>query len=252
MKAVHSFLGRYQLPCRYYYRKIFNKLDFPMFYVNSVVPTHKRVIDIGANIGIYSYYFSKHFEIVEAFEPQLDCAYAIFQCASGLSNVKIHCTALSEKNDVLPLYIPTDCAGKISELATLSRNNRFDQGKCVQVPTCRLDDYKFKDVSLIKIDVEGYEHYVLRGAEKTIKENKPFLLMEIEQRHIGEKPIYEIFREVLDFGYRGFFFVGKRKLPIREFVYEVHQKPFIENISLSQIRAALPIDYANNFVFEPI
>lgn len=42
----------------------------------------------------------------------------------------------------------------------------------------KLDDYGLDDVSLIKIDVEGMEPHVLRGAEETIRRNRPLIYAE--------------------------------------------------------------------------
>jgi hypothetical protein len=51
------------------------------------------------------------------------------------------------------------------------------------VPALRLDDYALDRVGFIKIDVEGHELAVLKGAEATIRGSMPSLLVEIEERH---------------------------------------------------------------------
>ena len=51
------------------------------------------------------------------------------------------------------------------------------------VQTARLDDYQLPPVGFIKIDVEGHEEAVLRGAAQTIARNRPVLMIEIEERH---------------------------------------------------------------------
>ena len=48
---------------------------------------------------------------------------------------------------------------------------------------------KYSDVDLIKIDTEGYEFQVLQGLSKTVKNNLPILLIEIEKRHSKNIPI---------------------------------------------------------------
>ena len=52
-----------------------------------------------------------------------------------------------------------------------------DGGDRVEMRT--LDSFGFKDVSLLKIDVEGFEDAVLAGAAETIRTNKPVVLIEI-------------------------------------------------------------------------
>ena len=57
-KIVEKFLPvRYQLPLRYFYSKKKNKLDDEMAYVSNLLKRRRRFLDIGANIGIYSFHF---------------------------------------------------------------------------------------------------------------------------------------------------------------------------------------------------
>lgn len=46
--------------------------------------------------------------------------------------------------------------------------------------TARLDDFELTNVGFIKIDVEGHELAVLRGASKTIEREQPNLMVEVE------------------------------------------------------------------------
>ena len=56
-----------QPPLRFGFYKLFRKLDAEMFFVNNLLSSKRRFIDIGANIGIYSYYFSNKFKYSELF-----------------------------------------------------------------------------------------------------------------------------------------------------------------------------------------
>ena len=57
----------------------------------------------------------------------------------------------------------------------------------ITVPLRTLDSFNFKNVGLIKIDTEGYEVPVLLGAERTIKENKPRLIIEVHRVYKKKK-----------------------------------------------------------------
>jgi hypothetical protein len=46
-----------------------------------------------------------------------------------------------------------------------------------------LDSFSFENVDLIKIDTEGFEVFVLRGAEQTIKQWKPVIVVEQKRDH---------------------------------------------------------------------
>jgi FkbM family methyltransferase len=72
------------------------------------------------------------------------------------------------------------------------------------VPVKNLDDYNLDNVALIKIDVQGYEPYVLDGAKQTILKNKPVIFIEIEPEHLEMFGFneYDIFNKLFDLGYQ--------------------------------------------------
>ena len=84
---------------------------------------------------------------------------------------------------------------------------------------------------------------VIEGAKKTIKANRPVLLVEIEQRHI-KHPISEVFDQITTMGYSGIFFQHKRRFELSEFSHELHQAPFLGDVYGGS--------YVNNFLFVPI
>jgi hypothetical protein len=110
----------------------------------------------------------------------------------------------------------------------------------VEVDVRTLDEYDIRNVCFIKIDVEGHELDVLKGAARTIDRERPTLLVEIEQRHLA-CPMQVVFDYVCEFGYRGFFFHDGGLRSLSEFSSDVHQRPFLPNVFAR--------DYVNNFVF---
>ena len=70
-----------------------------------------------------------------------------------------------------------------------SRNARLNKGEHSNIVTIeseivKIDDLNYKKVSFIKVDVEGAELMVLKGAIKTIKKSRPVVMIEIEDRWI--------------------------------------------------------------------
>ena len=53
---------RYQLPLRYFYSQKTKKLDAEMVYVSNLLKEKRRFLDVGANIGIYSFHFKNCFK----------------------------------------------------------------------------------------------------------------------------------------------------------------------------------------------
>ena len=109
-----------------------------------------------------------------------------------------------------------------------------------EVPVQTLDQYNYDDVCLIKIDVEGHELDVLKGATQTMLRERPVLLVEIEQRHL-QIPMTEVFAFIAEQKYNGFFLCSGRLCPLSNFAPEVHQAP--ENINSHA--------YIYNFIFLP-
>jgi len=97
------------------------------------------------------------------------------------------------------------------------------QHESLPVSLRRLDDYEFRDVSFIKIDVEGHEQRVIRGATETLERERPVILVEIEQRHLGSVPIITVFRQFEALGYMGGFFWGDGFLSLKEFSVDYHR-----------------------------
>lgn len=141
----------------------------------------QTAIDIGANYGVYSWYLTKYAGDVVAFEPQPHMV-AFLKAALG-SSVRVEQVALSDSAGVATMRIPSDqlmdgCA-TIEEQNTLSTQNVEE----ISVPTRRLDSYQFGPVGFIKIDVEGHELKVLKGAQAILNRDHPNLLIEAEDRH---------------------------------------------------------------------
>ena len=134
------------------------------------------VVDVGANIGYYALLFEKcvgpEGRII-AFEPEPDNLVELRMNVerNALRNVDIRPSAVGATGGVV--NFARGINGGILE------GSAGATGSEVQVPMTRLDDAVFGAVDLIKIDVEGYEEEVLRGALETIKRGRPRLFVEI-------------------------------------------------------------------------
>jgi len=123
----------------------------------------KTVIDVGAWCGTWAKAMEPFTKKVIAFEPDR----IHFKCLQR--NCTINCDARNE------------AVG--SEIKTISLTvDNFTQAKRVNtagnIRMATLDSYNYENVNMIKIDVEGYEMEVLKGAEKTL-ENVQYLMIEL-------------------------------------------------------------------------
>ena len=83
---------------------------------------------------------------------------------------------------------------------------------------------------------------VLEGAKNTLRNNKPIIIIEIEQRHLKIQ-INTVFDKISNYNYEIFYLEKNTLTPIKKFKYEINQKPFINN--------TLSKNYINNFILIP-
>lgn len=231
---------KYQVPAKYWYRWFRGTLEPEMRFLRSIVQRSDRVIDIGGNRGIYAYPLWRLGARVEVFEPNTACCTILTAWAAGKPAVNIHSVALSSRTGSANLHIPIDSAGVAHDASASIEDTGFAHARDELVPLQILDSYRFEDVSLIKIDVEGHEYDVIDGATATLASKRPALLVEIEQRH-NSRPISEVFQKILGFGYRGFFMCANKLMALENFDVARHQR-------VDQFGAPHSV-YINNFLF---
>jgi FkbM family methyltransferase len=250
-KTLFRMLPKSQhVPVWSFVQKVTGHAEPEMLRLGEFVPRGRTAIDIGANIGLYSHALSRLCPHVESFEPQPACLSSLRAFAEG-RNIHVNAAAVSDHEGLMTLHVP-GIEGDASGLATF-RAPIVNQGGPVQhleVPVRRLDSFGFKNVGFIKIDVEGHEIEVLRGAEQTLQREKPVLMIEIEQRHL-DFPMTDIFEWLRARGYAGFFLKGDVKVPLERFSIAEDQTAHLDDViaeRYSQIRGK----YINNFFFTPV
>jgi len=136
-------------------------------------------VDVGANIGKYTVALGRRLSgkgKVVAIEPE-DYNYELLGRnveLNGLDNVTLEKCACYSRNGTMNLYLNPTRRGQHSLLV---RN-----GKRASIKTRKLDDIladnQVTNVKLIKIDVEGAEIEVLKGAVSTLKKDHPKIIFE--------------------------------------------------------------------------
>ena len=205
----------------------------------------KVSIDIGASIGSYTVHLLNRSTKCYAFEPRPDSAEYLVGRLAARSNprLRVETVALSDHAGDAQLRVLLDDLGRSS----IEKENPVEQlgvVKVLTVPTRRLDDYDtIEPVGCIKIDVEGHEDAVLRGARRILLRDHPSLIIEIEERH-KRHSVSTVNRYLGELGYKGFFFRRHRLHPIEMFRVEEHQ-------DVSNIANNINVEnrYVNNFLF---
>jgi FkbM family methyltransferase len=205
-------------------------------------------VDVGANKGSYLWSLSRSVPDgkVFAFEPQPILAdYLKNACgAAGLRNVTIVQKGVSNISGILRLAIP---GGSDTSPGASFEDAVKNRGGCkfIDVATITLDEFFHQEKGLIgalKVDVEGHELSVLKGATKILQRHKPVVLCEAEQRHLSTGKVENLFEFMLAAGYTGSFVEKGVLKPISEFSPEIHQNQTGERFWDQK-------SYCNNFIF---
>lgn len=131
-------------------------------------------IDVGAHVGIFSSRMAKSFRRVHSFEPDP----LNFKCLklnmAKFPNATLHNLALSDENGT----------------CSVVRNNPTNSGDISidptagEIPRLKLDSFNFDNVGFIKIDTQGHELPIVKGAEETIRRCRPVMLIELPSKEL--------------------------------------------------------------------
>lgn len=162
---------------------------------------NELAIDIGANRGVYAWHFLRWARNVVAFEPHPGMA-GFLKSAFG-KRMRVEEVALSDGEGTATLRIPIDLM-QIG-CATIEESNALAGDTTeVRVRRRRLDDYVLDRTAVIKVDVEGHELAVLKGAKALLNRDLPTLIVEAEDRHRAGA-LDSVSDYLTELGYRGFF-----------------------------------------------
>ena len=177
-----------RIKIHYYIYFFYPQKQIELFNIQKLISKEGGAIDIGCNLGLYSYAFSKQKKIdkIYSFEPNKSNLIDLYNY--DCRNIKIFNYALSSCSKIQDLIVPYFRHFELDGFATLEKNiflnKKFRKFKKIKIKTKKLDYFSFKRISFIKIDVEGHEINVLNGAKKTFKKNKPNCLIEIKKSNL--------------------------------------------------------------------
>jgi FkbM family methyltransferase len=174
-------------------------------------------IDVGANIGAMALPTAARFRKwkVLAFEAHRGLSQVLAANAfnNGLDNVEVTQAAIGDKAGLAQFPSPP-----LSAVANFGSTG-FDTADKTAVETVRmatLDEVAPGDTRFVKVDVEGFEPMVLRGAQRLLRERRPVWLLEANLSMEASR--LETLHALLDAGYRVFWFLAP-------FATVAHRKP---------------------------
>jgi len=173
-------------------------------YYAKYITKDMNAIDCGAHVGTKSIKMANHANAVYSFEP----FYLSYQnlCINSSLNPNLNIIplnlGLADKKQLTRYSwvcegnfgasgLEISCDNEDDFVKGCRRATRADRHQ--QVLTMALDDLNIPNIGFIKIDTEGCEQLVVKGAMRTIKENRPFLIVELN----GQKNVDAI-REIFE------------------------------------------------------
>ncbi len=222
------------------------KVEPEFLWIKEVLTKDSVFIDIGANVGAYLYTLEHHLkpENIFAFEPNQQ----LFRRLKRLfPKANLFSLALSDISTVAEFKIPVINGEKVHTRGTLQtsikeKNEEKTILQKVEVKPLDNLNLNLKKLDFIKIDVEGNEMQTLRGARKTIKQYKPILMVEMEQRHHQEN-LWTLISEIADWGY-SINYLDRQTLKPTILTEEFLNQQNPDNLKNYK-------DYINNIIFLP-
>jgi FkbM family methyltransferase len=144
------------------------------------------VLDIGANVGIMTVHLAKKLPntTVHAIEPipvNLSVLKRIVD-HYGLKKIRIYETAVGDEVGQIEMVLPHQDGTKLQGLSHVKHESitEWNDGEEFQVPVNTLDNLiNGQPVQGIKIDVENFEYYALKGGKRIIEQNHPVIYAEL-------------------------------------------------------------------------
>lgn len=168
------------------------------------------IFDVGANIGGTTLNFAKLAGTngrVYSFEPD-PINYKSIQknlSLNNFNNIVLNKIGLGNKSGDFKIYTVDE---KNKGMNRILENSKNENGEYVKVIT--IDEFvrgnKIDNINLIKIDVEGFEFNVLKGAEMVLNDFHPILFVELDNQNLIEQETsaVELIAYLLSFGYEIF------------------------------------------------
>jgi FkbM family methyltransferase len=178
-------------------------------YLTNTLTKGDIFVDIGANIGLFSLIASKIVGIegkVLCFEPapltysRLDENLKL----NKLQNVDSRNIGLSDKKGELMFYVSNNGYDAWNSFAP-SQDNKLESS--IKVPVSTLDsellDINKSKIKLVKIDVEGWEKFVLFGGKDFFENFSPIVMIEFTEENTFNAgyAVHDIYNVMQDFGY---------------------------------------------------
>lgn len=155
-------------------------------FMNLLSDGKGAILDIGSNLGVMSTHLARKFpqSTIHSFEP-LPINYSVFQKLQRKFNLKnsvLHTCALGDEKGEVKMILPVHKNTVLQGLSHVKHESitEWNDGKEINVPIQRLDDFEWNEtIQGIKIDIENFEYFALKGGIELIQKFKPIIYAEL-------------------------------------------------------------------------
>jgi len=210
-------------------RRVFNQqvydlhsTEFMLSQTGQFIDPFKNVVDVGAAVGMYTTYWAQRCARVFSFEAVPAVYEQLCKVKDRFENVNTYNLAVSDYEGSATFYVDDK---------RLSNSSFRDLvgGKPIVVNVTCLDMMDIPDIGFIKIDVEGHELDVLKGAEEVLANDRPVCMIEVYPE-FNNGAVDDTFKFMLDRKYDIFYNVrgeGLQKCDSLERAIEVAHDPVL-------------------------
>ena len=148
------------------------------WFLKRLLKPGDRVLDIGANIGLVTLWMSKLVGpqgTVHSFEPNPVLCHMLQATLAhnGITNVKLHSIALGASGGQMELHVPIGNFGAASLIRRTGQTAQVHTVPVMKLDEIILQESEESGIAFIKLDVEGFEYEVLKGARRVLQELRP-------------------------------------------------------------------------------
>lgn len=193
-------------------------------------------LDVGANIGTTSIQAIEYPNVTEciAFEPSSD-NYSLLMSNIYLNKLQNKISgynyAVGDKKGINKLLLSPNCSGdnRLRKFDDADNQQKIDiSTNYEEVETIALDEFlkeKHQDIKFVWIDVQGYEYYVLKGAQELIKRSDIAIQIEYQPSRLLETNSLDLLNEFLINNFKHFIDMDdKNNVQDIKNIYELEKK----------------------------
>jgi FkbM family methyltransferase len=171
-------------------------------YIRAAGLKDTAFIDVGANTGTHTLFMATRVKEVHAFDPYPPVLERLNEnvTLNKFTNIKVHPVGLGDQEASIPFYAADEDNHGNGTFRAEAGNKPFGHLRIV-VGDEYLKTVKLPPVSIVKVDIEGYEEAALKGLRQTLAQHRPLVFLEVSTLPRGTIASFEQLRGLFPANY---------------------------------------------------